>query len=266
MTNAHNASAFQVPPAVLPELADCSFYHSLELPGIGLQLGAWDLRDGYDAYFGGHDFAGERVLDLGTASGALAFEIERRGAREIVGFDLDDERVYDCRLPTDAASLAEFRLWVTRVKRAFWLARGLLGSHVKIAYGHVGQLPDEIGRFDTIMVGNILQHLQDPVGAVLQAVGRTDHLIITEADWLPGIGDDLPCMVMYDLPHPFSRYQVKPKLLQTLLLRWGFTDQTLTWHTQVMLRTPSFDEQGRVSWVESRVPTRHYTLRARRPA
>ena len=124
-----------------------------------------------------------------------------------------------------------------------------------------------LAAFDTIMVGNILQHLQDPVGAVLQVVGRTDHLIITEADWLPGIGDDLPCMVMYHLPHPFSPYQVKPKLLQTLLLRWGFTDQTLTWHTQVMLRMPSFDEQGRVSWVEfaqCRPGTTHSGRAARR--
>jgi len=88
--------------------------------------------------------------------------------------------------------------------------------------------------------------------------------VITEADWLPGIGDDLACMVMYDLPHPFSWYQVKPQLLQLLLRRWGFADQTLTWHTQVMLQGPQFDEDGRVSWTTSSVPAQHYTLSTRR--
>jgi len=71
------------------------------------------------------------VLDLGTASGALAFEMERQGAREVVGFDLDDGQNYDRRLPVDVAASREFRDWVQRVKNGFWLARGLLGSQVK---------------------------------------------------------------------------------------------------------------------------------------
>jgi SAM-dependent methyltransferase len=249
-------------PAVLPRLEDCSFYHSLDLPGYGPQIGQWDLRGHYDEYFAGHNFADERVLDLGTASGALAFEIERRGAREVVGFDLDDGLSYDCRLPVDDLRLAEFRSGVTRVKNGFWLARSALGSKVKVVYGHLGNLPAELGWFDTVMMGNVLQHLQDPVGAVLQAIRHTDHLIITEADWLVGVGDDLSCMLMYDLPHPFSWYQVKPGLLQNLLRRWGLTDQTLTWHTQLILQGAQFAEDGRVSWEQNSVPARHYTLSA----
>jgi SAM-dependent methyltransferase len=255
---------FAEPPAVLPPLESCSFYHTMELPGHGIQHGSWDLRHGFDAYFGGHDFTGERVLDIGTSSGALAFEIERRGAREVVGFDLDDDLVHDCRLPTDDATRDELRTWVRRVKNAFWVSRAALGSRVKVAYGHAGRLPEGLGRFDTVVMGNILQHLQDPVGAVLQAIRHTDHLIVTEADWLPGTGDDLACMVMYDLPHPFSWYQVKPKLLQILLQRWGFSNQTVTRHTQTILRAPVFDEQHRVSWKTEEVPTPHYTLSALR--
>src|SRR4030095_945047 len=145
-------------------------------------------------------------------------------------FDLDDGISRDCRLPTDAATWAEIQRWVARVKNGFWLARDLLGSRVNVAYGHAGNLPADLGWFETVMMGNILQHLQDPIGAVLQAARHSDHLIITEADWLPEIGDDLPCMVMYDLPNPFSWYQVKPALLQMLLKRWGFIDKKLNWH------------------------------------
>jgi SAM-dependent methyltransferase len=251
-------------PATPPTLEDCGFYHSIDLPGLGLQVGTWDLRGHYDDYFGGHNFAGERVLDLGTASGALAFEMERRGAREVIGFDLDDGLTYDCRLPTDQVTLADFRNGVKRIKNGFWLARRALGSQVGVVYGHVGNLPAGLGQFDTVMMGNILQHLQDPVGAVLQAIQRTGHIIITESDWLPGLGDDLPCMLMYDIPNPFSWYQVKPRLLQDLLRRWDFTEQTLSWHTQVLLQSPQFTEDGNVSWEQSGVPTRHFTLSARK--
>jgi len=255
---------FANPPTSLPSLEQSRFYHSIDLPGSGLQVGLWDLRGKYDEYFGGHDFSGERVLDVGTASGALAFEIERRGAREVVGFDLDQDNAYDCRLPTDAGTLAEFGRWVTMVKNGFWLAHALLDSEVKMVYGHAGDLPDELGWFDTVMMGNILQHLQDPIGAVLKAVSHTNHLIITEADWLPGVGDDFPCMIMYDVSKPFSWYQVKPGLLRLILDGWGFTKQTLTWHAQVMLRDLSVDEENRGSAGDSRIPVRHYTLSARR--
>ena len=256
---------FADPPDPIPSLEDCRFYHSIDLPGLGEQIGAWDLRGGYDEYFGRHDFTGERVLDIGTATGALAFEMERRGSREVVAFDLADGLNYDCRLPTDPASRAEFAQWVSMVKNGFWLAHHQLRSHVRVVYGHAETLPVDLGRFDTIMMGNVLQHLQDPVRAVLQAIRHTDGLLITEADWLPGMGDDLPCLIMYDVPHPFSWYQVKPSLLQLLLRRWGFTDQTLTWHTQVMIQAPQFTEEGKVSWEQSGVQVRHYTLSARRP-
>jgi SAM-dependent methyltransferase len=254
------------PPAEPPALSDCRFYHSIELPGIGLQQGHWDLRGGYDDYFGGHDFSGERVLDIGTSSGALAFEIERRGASEVVAFDLDEGLTYDCRLPTTETALAEFRAQVAQTKNAFWLGHHLLASSVKVAYGHAGALPAELGRFDAIVMGNILQHLQDPVGAVLQAARHSDHLIITEADWMRGVvADDFIGMLMFDLPTPYSWYQVKPGLLRNLLGRWGFVDQELTWHDQSQLVDAQFAEDGTVTREPAHVPVPHYTLSLKRP-
>ena len=245
---------------------DCEFYHSLDLPGIGLQQGNWDLRGGYDDYFGGHDFSGERVLEIGTASGALAFEIERRGASEVVAFDLDEGLTHDCRLPTPDEELVEFRARMAQVRNAFWLAHHLLASNVKAVYGHAGALPAELGRFDAVVMGNILQHLQDPVGAVLQAARHSDHLIITEADWMRGVvADDFVGMLMFDVPGPFSWYQVKPGLLCNLLGRWGFVDQELTWHDQLQLVDPRFaeDRTFTLEGVHVRVP--HYTLSLKRP-
>ena len=48
----------------------------------------WDLRGRFDEYIGGVDVAGKSVLDIGTATGFLSFEAEKRGAR-VVSFDME---------------------------------------------------------------------------------------------------------------------------------------------------------------------------------
>ena len=68
-------------PRVVTDLADCAFYHSMDLPGHGTVEGMFDLRGAVDEYLGGVDLRGKRVLELGTADGFLCFEMERRGAR-----------------------------------------------------------------------------------------------------------------------------------------------------------------------------------------
>src|SRR5216684_7251056 len=47
-----------------------------------------DLRGRFDEYIGGIDLRGQTVLDVGTASGFLSFEAERRGAT-VFSFDAD---------------------------------------------------------------------------------------------------------------------------------------------------------------------------------
>ena len=67
-------------PRVVTDLEDCLFYHTMDIQGKGTVQGSWDLRAGIDRYLGGVDFAGKRVLDVGTATGCLSFHMERRGA------------------------------------------------------------------------------------------------------------------------------------------------------------------------------------------
>ena len=59
----------------------------MDLPGFGEVGKGWDLRKTIDDYLGHFDFRGKRVLDVGTASGFLTFEMEKRGA-EVVSFDM----------------------------------------------------------------------------------------------------------------------------------------------------------------------------------
>ena len=89
-----SGSRLHVSPPQGIGLADCDFYHSMIIPGVGEIIGLWDLRQTVDDYLGRIDFAGKRVLEIGPASGFLTIEMERRGAdvvavelREGVGWD-----------------------------------------------------------------------------------------------------------------------------------------------------------------------------------
>ena len=76
-------------PQTVTDPATCDWYHAMDLPELGTVGGAWDLRATIDDYLGRHDFRGKRCLDIGTSSGYLTFEMERRGASEVVSVDLD---------------------------------------------------------------------------------------------------------------------------------------------------------------------------------
>jgi hypothetical protein len=54
----------------------------------------WDLRGGVDHYLGKVAFAGERVLEIGPASGFLTFEMEKRGAA-VVSVEVTAEHGWD---------------------------------------------------------------------------------------------------------------------------------------------------------------------------
>src|ERR1043165_9012096 len=78
------------PPRFVDRLEDCFFYHAMELPGFGLVPAHWDLRGRFDDYVGRVDLRGKSVLDVGTATGFLSFEAEKRGAARVVSFDQQD--------------------------------------------------------------------------------------------------------------------------------------------------------------------------------
>ena len=78
--------AFAKRTAPRDECGRMRFHHHMDLPGLKEVGKGWDLRETIDDYLGHFDFRGKRVLDVGTASGFLTFEMEKRGA-EVVSFD-----------------------------------------------------------------------------------------------------------------------------------------------------------------------------------
>lgn len=107
----------------------------MDIPGIGLVKGDWDLRDSINPYLGNYDFKDKRVLDVGAASGFLTFSMEKQGA-EVVSFDMATGGQWDVvprreyRQNPDAfmARLLEAN---RRLKNGYWFTHARLGSKAK---------------------------------------------------------------------------------------------------------------------------------------
>jgi SAM-dependent methyltransferase len=189
-----------VVPWHVTDVSSCLFYHSIELPGLGLQDGLWDLRPGVDRYLPDLPWPGASVLDVGAASGYVTFELEKRGA-EVIAVDQADGVGWDT-IPfhdlDEVAASERYATWVERAKNAFWLAHRALGSSARAFYSSANDIPAEIGPVDVAFLGNILQHLRDPIGAIATAASLAHRVVVTEAIWRPDLDGDDP--LLYFLP------------------------------------------------------------------
>jgi tRNA (mo5U34)-methyltransferase len=148
------------------------WYHTIRLPGGIVTPGLYDTLGELDRVPLPKSLAGKRCLDIGTADGFWAFEMERRGAREVVAIDVDDPDGYDWPANRDPEEDASFAHAHPNHRKAFTLAHEALGSRVERRNQRVYDLdPADIGQFDFIFMGSLLIHLRDPVGA-LEAVRR----------------------------------------------------------------------------------------------
>jgi hypothetical protein len=173
-------------------LKDCWFYHALDLPGHGTVAGLWDLRDGMDDYAGRLDYHGKRVLEFGTASGAVTFALEKRGA-EVVSFDLAPGMTNDliplASVPDLALRRRRHQAQLERLRNSFWLAHELLQSRARVVYGSIYDVPAAIGPVDVCMYGAILLHLRDPVLALANGARLArEAIVVTDrmpVPWTP---------------------------------------------------------------------------------
>jgi tRNA (mo5U34)-methyltransferase len=147
-------------------IADVSWYHSIALPGGVVTPGLYDLRPVVERSLLPRSLAGLRCLDVGTHDGFWAYEMEQRGANEVVAIDLDDPERYDIRHPHPPLDV--LREQVSNRRRAFGIAHAALGSKVKRQDLSVYDLaPEAVGTFDVAYIGTLLHHLRDPIGALV---------------------------------------------------------------------------------------------------
>jgi tRNA (mo5U34)-methyltransferase len=165
------------------EVDELAWYHTIELPGGVTTPGWFDLRP-VARRLPFPPLDGLRCLDVGTFDGFWAFEMERRGAAEVIGLDILDEARWDwpVRTPPDAVEAIAAR---KQQGRGFVLARESLASGVERVDRSVYDLAPEVhGRFDFVYIGSLLLHLRDPVRALerVRSVTRGRLLSVDAVD------------------------------------------------------------------------------------
>lgn len=160
------------------------WYHSIDVaPGVSTP-GWFDLRHALDL-LPFPDVRGKRCLDIGTWDGFYAWELERRGAAEVVAIDLPDLAEIDWT--PEALSNPGFdpsQRGVQARPAGFNLLKDLTGSTVTWRGESIYELdPDTIGTFDLVVCGSLLVHLRDPVRA-LDAVRRVTRSWFLSIDYV----------------------------------------------------------------------------------
>jgi SAM-dependent methyltransferase len=241
------------PPRLVTQLEDCSFYHTMDIPGHGTVDGPWDLRAGVRDYLGGVDFRGKRVLELGTASGFLCFHMERQGA-QVVAFDVSPRHVELMNVVPFARGeqghyLGYLRGKVARLNNSWWLAHRAFQSAARVVYGDIYAVPEAIGPVDIATFGCILLHLRDPFQALASALPLVrDTVIITETfsaaehpTW--NHATPAPSLVFQPNSHsnhpPATWWSFSPQVLCRFLGVLGFEETRVTYHTQLFRGQPA---------------------------
>ncbi|HEX2680623.1 MAG TPA: methyltransferase domain-containing protein, partial [Candidatus Dormibacteraeota bacterium] len=136
------------------------WYHTIELGDGVITPGFVDHRAQVSSYRLPASLSGQRCLDVATFDGFWAFEMERRGAAEVVAIDVANG--IDCDIPTFL--LDEVSSWGdSPMGRGFRVAHEILGSRVRHEICNVYDLtPERFGQFDLIFLSDLLLHLRDP--------------------------------------------------------------------------------------------------------
>jgi tRNA (mo5U34)-methyltransferase len=145
------------------QVSSYGWYHTIDLGGGVVTTGMFDHRPVVERYLIPRDLSGMRCLDVGTMDGFWAFEMERRGAAEVVAADLAtvDELDWPARWrPRVTTTLDETK------QARFDLAHEALGSRVRRIERSVYELGPDLDQFDLVFCGDLLIHLKDPITAV----------------------------------------------------------------------------------------------------
>lgn len=149
-------------------VASVRWYHSLALPGDVITPGSFDTRRELGHLPFPTSLDGKRCLDVATSDGFWAFEMERRGAAEVVAIDVLPSRLDWPRNTVnrsgDGADSSQ--------PRPFNIAHAAFDSRVQWKELSVYDLdPADIGEFDFVFMGSLLGHLRDPVAALSAVAG-----------------------------------------------------------------------------------------------
>jgi tRNA (mo5U34)-methyltransferase len=208
--------------ALVREVGRHGWYHTIDLGDGVVTPGMFDHRPVVDRYLIPADLSGMRCLDVGTMDGFWAFELERRGAAEVVAADLG--AVDELDWPARWRARVEPALDETKEAR-FRLAHRALGSRVNRVERSVYDLdPESLGTFDLVFCGDLLVHLKDPITAAqrLRGVCRGSAIVCNPVKRFP-LGRRRP-LAQLDGTDEFRWWLLSEASIERMLLAAGFDE------------------------------------------
>lgn len=234
----HEPDFTPVTPWPLPARDECFFYTCMDIAdGETVEQVNWDIRGRFDAYIGGVQVAGKSVLDVGTASGFLAFSAEAAGAAGVTAVDALHAQEFN-RIPFKGSPYSERRRkWIrdtdhylTGLKRSFWYAWHKRGSAVEVVYMPADQLWKWDRRFDVVIAGAIVEHISDPV-PFLATLARLAKETVVIAFTPVGAGEEQAMRTMNDWDRPdfnYSWWELSLGLYRRVFGNLGFSVELAT--------------------------------------
>lgn len=118
-------------------------------------------RDDLLGSFGGHgDARGQRVLDLGCGFGARSLAVARAGAEQVIGVDLDVDKVQVARQAAERSGT----------------------DRVSFAVQDGSKLAFDAGRFDVVLLLDVIEHVRDPPSLLAECarvLGRGGRTLVS---------------------------------------------------------------------------------------
>jgi SAM-dependent methyltransferase len=228
-------------------LDDCSFYHTLDLPGHGTVPGFWDIRGKESQYLGEVVFKDKRVLEIGPATGQLSFFMDAQEA-EVVSLEAADDYASEFfwdfgeSVPHDLEEMLELnREHMQKVKNSYWFCHRALASKAKVHYGNAYSVPRELGRFDISVLACVLLHNKNPLLIIENCARITQEKMIIvepfrESQFAQSSVEFLPTN---DQGGWKTWWGFSPKFFIDVLRSMGFTHSRVTFHTQECFGKPA---------------------------
>jgi tRNA (mo5U34)-methyltransferase len=199
------------------------WFHTIDLPDGTATPGVFDTRAS-SARLDWPDLKGARCLDVGTCDGFWAFEMERRGAGEVIAIDVDDPAALDLPKGVRESNSRAFLESAARRRARFELAASALGSRARRVSCSVLDLDPAVhGTFDLVFCGTLLIHVREPVRALERMAGvcRGDLLLVETVDArLDLLRGSTPCARFE--PAPWQWWRANTAGLKAMLRLAGF--------------------------------------------
>ena len=183
--------------SIVERVSQRQWYHTIDLGNGILTPGFYDHTPALDHFPLPRDLSGKRCLDVASFDGFWAFEMERRGATEVVALDIGSWADLDLP-PYYKPQLLERVGTEVSTGRGFKLAAEVLKSRVERRICNIYDLsPEVFGQFDIVFCSDILIHITNPLRAIQNIYAVTKGEAIFMEPYLPGSVEQDAVAVLY---------------------------------------------------------------------